>query len=480
MKIFFNYIFLFIFFSCSVFAQSNSIPSESEDSEETLIEQALALAAEQYPIANQIPITSSIFGVTHPLFIGVDDVTIPTYFGNPATNEWIQAFIGFQVWGAAYDNINDKIYFNNGGTLYEWPVGGSVTLLGTITDPGGATQSMVSLAFYNGVLYGTKNIANEAIYAINTTTYIATVVIDYVDGDFDLGGLAVDPTNGEFYATNDDATPFGNGLFRINIDGTGTQIVAYPTGETDIDGLAMSDTRIAYLVIDQPGNIYVYDLVSGTFLAPLSSPWPTSEVFSGGTWNSGIVPVELTSFKASVIGSDVKLLWETATELNNSGFSIERKSVDSEFTAVGYVTGFGTTTESKSYSFTDNNVRNGIHFYRLKQIDFDGTFEYSSEVEVEVIAPAEFSLDQNYPNPFNPSTKITFSLAIDSKVNLKVFDVLGQEVTTLINQDLSAGVHNFDFDASSINSGVYFYRIEAIGVNGTDEFMDVKKMILVK
>jgi len=191
------------------------------------------------------------------------------------------------------------------------------------------------------------------------------------------------------------------------------------------------------------------------------------------------VPVELTSFTVSVNQNNVKLLWETATEINNSGFNIERKSANSEYTTVGFVPGFGTTTEPKSYTFKDNNLRTGTYTYRLKQIDFDGTFEYSSEATVEVTAPAEFSLDQNYPNPFNPSTKITFSLAVNSKVSLKVFDVLGQEVASLVNQDLTAGVHNFDFNAIGFNSGVYFYRIEANGIDGTN-FTNVKKMILLK
>jgi hypothetical protein len=197
------------------------------------------------------------------------------------------------------------------------------------------------------------------------------------------------------------------------------------------------------------------------------------------TWNISIVPVELTSFTASVNGNNVKLLWETASELNNSGFSIERKYSNTEFMEVGFVPGFGTTTEPKSYSFTDNNLRSGVYSYRLKQIDFDGTFTYSDEVEVEVIAPASFSLDQNYPNPFNPTTRISFSLAVDSKVSLKIFDVLGQEVASLVNQDLTQGVHTYDFNATGINSGVYFYKLEATGLNG-NEFTDVKKMILVK
>jgi hypothetical protein len=192
------------------------------------------------------------------------------------------------------------------------------------------------------------------------------------------------------------------------------------------------------------------------------------------TWNITIVPVELTSFTASVVGSDVNLLWTTATEINNSGFGVERKSAGSEYEEVGFVPGFGTTSEPKSYSFSDQNLRTGVYTYRLKQVDFNGTIEYSSEVEVDVIAPAEFSLDQNYPNPFNPSTKITFSLAVDSKVSLKVFDVTGQEVANLINQDLTAGVHSYDFNAAEFNSGVYFYTLRA------GSFIETKKMVLMK
>jgi len=191
-----------------------------------------------------------------------------------------------------------------------------------------------------------------------------------------------------------------------------------------------------------------------------------------------VVPVELTSFAAVVAGGNVELNWSTATETNNQGFQIERSN-DGEFTSVGYVAGHGTTTETQNYIFTDRDVPVGSYSYRLKQVDFDGTFEYSDVVEAEVAAPVEFSLDQNYPNPFNPSTTITFRLAADSKVSLKVFDVLGQEVITLINNDLSAGSHQVDFDASNLNSGVYFYKIEATANDGTN-FSDVKKMVLTK
>ena len=190
------------------------------------------------------------------------------------------------------------------------------------------------------------------------------------------------------------------------------------------------------------------------------------------------IPVELTSFTANVSNGNVLLNWSTATETNNLGFEVERRG-EGEFVTVGFVDGNGTSTEIHNYTFTDNNLATGTYYYRLKQVDYDGSFEYSNVVEADVQAPVDFSLQQNYPNPFNPSTKISFGLAVDSKVTLKIFDVLGQEVTTLISSDLSAGIHQINFDASSINSGVYFYRIEANGLDGS-QFVDVKKMILAK
>ncbi|RKY91345.1 MAG: hypothetical protein DRQ13_11535, partial [Ignavibacteriae bacterium] len=144
-----------------------------------------------------------------------------------------------------------------------------------------------------------------------------------------------------------------------------------------------------------------------------------------------------------------------------------------------YVDGHGTTTETQEYSYIDNTVETGTFFYRLKQIDFGGRYAYSDVVQVDVVAPANFALEQNYPNPFNPSTKITFILAVDSKVSLKVFDVLGQEVANLINGNVAAGSHEINFNASNVNSGVYFYRIDAAGVDGAN-FTSVKKMILTK
>lgn len=254
------------------------------DSAETLREQARAQVAERETAVSLPAARLNPQNVDYPLFVGVDDAATPAYQIDVITNNFLPAFSGVQVWGAGFDEVSNLVYFNSGSTLYEWPVGGTINQLGVITDPGGAIQSMVALAFYEGTLYGTKNIANEAVYIIDPATQIATIYIDYVDADYDFGGLAIDPNTGEFYATNDDLTPFGSGLYRINLDGTATFIVPYPAGETDLDGLAISPEGFAYLVPDEPGLIYIYDLAAGVYVTPLDNPWTTAEVFSGATW----------------------------------------------------------------------------------------------------------------------------------------------------------------------------------------------------
>ncbi|BDQ01807.1 T9SS type A sorting domain-containing protein [Ignavibacterium sp.] len=187
------------------------------------------------------------------------------------------------------------------------------------------------------------------------------------------------------------------------------------------------------------------------------------------------VPVELTSFVANVTAAgQVELNWTTATELNNLGFQIERKAVNGDFLAIGYVQGNGTTTERKEYSFTDRNVEPGKYVYRLKQMDFDGKYEYSPEIEVDVHPPLQFTLEQNYPNPFNPSTKIKFGLAENTNVKVAVYNLLGELVATLVNNQLSAGFYEVEFNATSLPSGMYIYSIE------TPVFKESKKMMLMK
>jgi hypothetical protein len=198
---------------------------------------------------------------------------------------------------------------------------------------------------------------------------------------------------------------------------------------------------------------------------------------------NSVTPVELVSFTAKAVGGDVTLKWKTETETNNKGFEVERsqnsKVKSQKWGKVGFVEGNGTTTDEHTYQFEDQSISSGNYLYRLRQIDFNGSFEYSKKVEVDVTTPNKFSLQQNYPNPFNPTTEIKFTLPADSKVTLSVYNVLGQKVETLINGNLASGEHNVRFDASLLNSGVYFYRIEAGGKSGS-KYSAVKKMILTK
>jgi hypothetical protein len=203
-----------------------------------------------------------------------------------------------------------------------------------------------------------------------------------------------------------------------------------------------------------------------------------------------IIPVELTSFTASVNSNAVQLNWSTASETNNMGFDIERSVISNGvrnliWEKIGFIEGKGTTTEIQHYSFTDNlTLKHNLNFYyRLKQMDFDGTFTYSNEIEVDLSLPQNFSLGQNYPNPFNPSTKIKYTIpfvgpSIMKFVQLKVFDVLGNEVATLIDEYKLAGNYEVEFslpaDGQGLASGIYFCRLQ------TDNYSKTIKMLFFK
>lgn len=198
--------------------------------------------------------------------------------------------------------------------------------------------------------------------------------------------------------------------------------------------------------------------------------------YSDSVQSTTIIPVELTSFAASIVGYSVSLNWSTATELNNSGFEIQKSIDKSNWNAVAFVSGNGTTTEVQNYSYTDNltSVTNQTLYYRLKQIDFDGTFTFSNEVEVDLSLPQTFSMEQNFPNPFNPSTTIKYSIPSSEFVSIKIYDVIGNEIAKLVDIKQDAGKYEVSFNALSLSSGVYLYKIQA----GT--FVQTKKMILMK
>ena len=193
--------------------------------------------------------------------------------------------------------------------------------------------------------------------------------------------------------------------------------------------------------------------------------------------SGGYLPVELVSFSAAALSNSVALNWKTATENNNMGFDIEKSSDGNVFKKISFVKGKGSTTEENLYTFTDKNVNTGTYYYRLRQIDYNGTYSYSNVVTVKIgTSPERFSLFQNYPNPFNPTTKIQYAVGSRQLVTLKVYDMTGKEVATLVNKIQTAGNYEVQFSAGSkqLASGIYFYRLKA------GNYISTKKLVLLK
>ena len=256
-------------------------------------------------------------------------------------------------------------------------------------------------------------------------------------------------------------------------------------------GLTSADITFNYLDADVVGdeNNYVIGKYDGNWSFPGGSVNPSTNqatitgVTTFSDWSLGdqsALPVELSSFSASVVGNAVKLNWKTETEVNNYGFEIHRQVHTSTplsvtgWDKIGFVNGNGNSSSPKSYTFVDDKVTAGKYSYRLKQIDNDGQFEYSKAIEVDLSGVKKFELSQNYPNPFNPTTTIRFNLPEAGNVKLTLFNILGQELQTLVNEFKESGVHTINFNASELNSGMYIYKIEA----GT--FVQTRKMTLVK
>lgn len=193
-----------------------------------------------------------------------------------------------------------------------------------------------------------------------------------------------------------------------------------------------------------------------------------------------ILPVELVTFTAMPGKNSITLNWSTATELNNSGFAVERKSSNNSWENIGFVSGSSNSTEMKFYTYTDSKPLPGKVQYRLKQIDFDGSFVYSGVIETEVNTPAEFELYQNYPNPFNPSTIISYSLPVDGMVRISIYNAIGELVKDISGLMQSPGHNQYSFNASELGSGVYFYKVQFNSLKENLSFTSVKKMLLMR
>ncbi|MBK7632097.1 MAG: S8 family serine peptidase [Ignavibacteriales bacterium] len=231
--------------------------------------------------------------------------------------------------------------------------------------------------------------------------------------------------------------------------------------------------ELTFRAEDYPAGNYGMDLVV------TSNDPVNATVTVPVTMEISVIPVELTSFVAKNDRNNVTLNWATATETNNSGFQIERKlNGTNEWTSVSFVSGKGTSTERNNYSFMDKGLKVGKYSYRLKQVDLDGTFDYSPIIEVDVNAPNDYTLYQNYPNPFNPSTTIEYSLPEKAEVTISIYTAIGELVTTLVKGTVEAGYQKANFNAVNLTSGTYIYQIRAVGNGRT--FVDTKKMVLIK
>jgi hypothetical protein len=267
----------------------------------------------------------------------------------------------------------------------------------------------------------------------------------------------------------------GEAMFTAEINpapATGSFEITFTPGNT-ITSFPGNITMTVHTVGTVPNGTYTID-VQGEGLTgiPVHRRSVTLEVIDN-------IPVEVASFTANADNNSVILSWVTATELNNSGFEIERSLKSGEEGAsweeIGFVQGNGNSTELHAYTYTDKDiVKPGHYSYRLKQIDFDGKYTYSSVAEIDVNKPTRYYLSQNYPNPFNPTTTIEFSTPERSHISLKVYDVLGNEVATLVNGWMESTNHKVIFDAGNLSSGIYYYTLTA------GNFTSTKKLILLK
>jgi hypothetical protein len=334
--------------------------------------------------------------------------------------------------------------------------------MNNLADIGTGTVSYQGLLFSNG----TNNVANNIV--VTAETDFASYCIYR---DLALGTLASD--HNDFYPVN--ATNGNVGFF--NTTATPTLISWQTASSQDPNSLSVDPLFVSST------DLHLANTTTPLMGKGMAIPGVTTD-FDGETRDSipeigadefpGIIPVELVSFNASLDKNNVVVTWQTATELNSSYFDVERKVSGSEWNSIGRVTAAGNSTRTIDYRFVDENIAGTISFYRLKQVDLDGSFTYSQEVEVNTAIPTSFNLSQNYPNPFNPTTKINYSVPFDSKVTISVYSITGELVMELVNDNVSAGSYSVDFNGSNLASGMYIYKMTA------GNFTQTSKMMLMK
>ena len=282
------------------------------------------------------------------------------------------------------------------------------------------------------------------------------------------------------WMTIDQTTGFIYCCFYDRRNTTGAATDVYVARSTD-GGDTFDNFKVSQTSFTPTSNIFFGDYTNIAAYNRMVYPiWMRLDNSTLSVWTAIIndttsgVPVELSTFNYTVSNGKVNLNWQTATETNNRGFEIQRSMDATDWGTIGFVEGKGTSTEPSEYIYTDDPGISGTYYYRLKQLDFSGEYKFSKTLEVDLRILKSFVLEQNYPNPFNPTTTIGYELQYESHVVIKVFDVLGNEIATLVNGKQPAGVHEVRFDASRQGSGIYICRMS------TDNFTATKKMILMK
>jgi photosystem II stability/assembly factor-like uncharacterized protein len=332
----------------------------------------------------------------------------------------------------------------------------------------------------SGIWYSDDNGSNWNHVASSPSSFISCIQINS-SGDIFIGRNTAAGSVDLVFRSSDNGNSWqnlgilsgqsGGNIRAMYIDNQDRIYVAFNLGANVKLIYRSTDNGNSWLEFTEgiPSSQLVYSLTGN----------PEDIVFAG-TQSSGVykgfevVPVELTSFIATAQGNNVELKWETASETNSSGFDVERCTESLKWDKIGFVNGHGTTTEPQFYFFNDESLQSGKYQYRLKQVDYDGSFNYSETLVVNIGIADKFVLEQNYPNPFNPTTKIRFQIADRSFVSLKVFDVLGNEVITPVNEEKPEGKYEISFNGSNLPSGVYFYKLTA------GKFSETKKLIMLK
>ena len=414
------------------------------------------------------------------VFDGVSDATVGLYKTTDGGNNWNPSINGIgaikNFLSIAIDPVNtNNVYV---GTSFAVATSTGPSTIYKTTDAGGTWMEI-----NNGLPTDPTEINPVRTISISPDDPNVVIAGFFMNSADLLGGLYVTTDGGSSWARKWDGAPqTQNTLLRSSAIKPGTPQEFYV-------GLDISTvTNIGIWGTTDGGDTW-FSFNGGTMLSTYQiralifkgTTQPTLYAGCSSTSGAGvyeytfeIIPVEFNSFTADVTGGNVTLHWSTATETNNSGFSIERKISEGNWMTLGFVNGNGNSTVINHYSFTDNDVPFGNYTYRLKQTDYNGSFTYSSEVNIQVLAVNTFTLFQNYPNPFNPSTNIKYRIPSDEFVILKIYDVLGREAATLVNERQAGGEYTVNFNAAQLSSGIYYYSLTA------GSFRESRKMILAK